>query len=62
MVVFIHGFDSPADVLSVVPTLALTEEWNALTEEWNDEYEEIGARMAETGACDRSLGGFGHRS
>lgn len=55
MVVFIHGFDSPADVLSVVPTLALTEEWN-------DEYEEIGARMAETGACDRSLGGFGHRS
>jgi pimeloyl-ACP methyl ester carboxylesterase len=49
------SFDLPIDVLSVVPTLVLTGDWNR-------EYEEIGNAMADLGSRHAHLVGYGHRT
>jgi pimeloyl-ACP methyl ester carboxylesterase len=48
------SFDLPIDVLSTVPTLVLTGDWNA-------EYEEIGQAMGDAGSRHAQLVGYGHR-
>jgi hypothetical protein len=48
------SFDLPIEVLSVVPTVVLTGDWNA-------EYEEIGKAMADAGSRHAHLVGYGHR-
>jgi hypothetical protein len=48
------SFELPRDVLSSVPTVVVTGDWNA-------EYEEIAEAMAEAGARHVELVGNGHR-
>ena len=47
-------FELPEDVLSAVPTLVVTGDWN-------EEYEEIAEAMEKAGARHAQLVGYGHR-